>query len=115
MPSARATGYVPLRVEHRSVHEGNLAELTLVLRKTAPPPTVGPAPPFSVTLTDGRSLSLGDLRGKFVLVHFWFPVDRPGAWTSIGPVRAVHDRFGKDDRLVMLGLCLAHSPRRVRG
>ena len=107
---ARATGYVPLRVEHRSVHEGNLAELTLVMRKTAPPPTVGaPAPPFSVKLTDGRSLSLGDLRGKFVLVHFWFPVISPDL-NLIEPFRAVHDRFGKDDRLVMLGFCLAHHP-----
>jgi hypothetical protein len=107
---ARATGYVPLRIEHRSVHEGNLAELTLVLRKAAPPPAVGaPAPPFSVKLTDGRGLSLGDLRGKYVLVHFWFPVFPPEL-DLIGPVRAVHDRFGKDDRLVMLGLCLAHYP-----
>jgi len=107
---ARATGYVPLRIEHRSVREGNLAELTLVMRKTAPPPNVGaPAPPFSVKLTDGRSLSLGDLRGKFVLVHFWSPLGYP-ALNVIEPFRAVHERFGKDDRLVMLGFCLAHNP-----
>ena len=112
---ARATGYVPLRIEHRSVHEGNEAELTLVMRKAPKPPAVGtPAPAFTVKLIDGRSLSLGDLRGKFVLVHFWFPVFLPEL-NQIEPLRAVHDRFGKDDRLVVLGFCLATTPRVRRG
>lgn len=30
-----------------------------------------PAPEFSVTLMDGRLVSLKDLRGKPVLVNFW--------------------------------------------
>ena len=82
---ARATGYVPLRIEHRSLHEGDKAELTLVMRKAPKPPAVGtPAPTFTVKLLGGRSLSLGDLRGKFVLVHFWFPVVLPG------PTRSSH-------------------------
>lgn len=29
------------------------------------------APDFSVTLTDGRTVSLSDLRGKVVLLNFW--------------------------------------------
>ena len=107
---ARATGYVPRRIEHRSVQEGQSAELTLVMRKDAPPPAAGaPAPPFSVKRTDGRSLSLGDLRGKFVLVHIWSPFMVQGG-DLIEPFRAVHDRFGKEERLVMLGFCLAHHP-----
>ncbi len=107
---ARATGYVPLRIEHRSVHEGNEVGLTLVMRKAPKPPAAGtPAPAFKVGLVDGRSMSLGDLRGKFVLVHFWFPVIPPGP-NEIESLRAVHDRFGKDDRLVMLGFCLAYNP-----
>jgi protocatechuate 3,4-dioxygenase beta subunit len=106
---ARATGYVPLRIEHRSLHEGNEAELTLVMRKAPKPPAVGtPAPAFSVKLLGGRSLSLGDLRGRFVLVHFWFPVFLPEL-NQIEPLRAIHDRFVKDDRLVVLGFCLANS------
>ena len=33
-----------------------------------------PAPAFSVSrYTDGRSLSLSDLRGKVVLLYFFFP------------------------------------------
>ncbi len=107
---ARATGYVPLRIEHRSVHEGNEARLTLVMRKAPKPLAVGtPAPAFTVGLVDNRSLSLGDLRGKFVLVHFWFPV-LPPELNQIKPIRAVLDRFSKDDRLVVLGFCLANNP-----
>ena len=37
----------------------------------APPPLGKPAPDFSVTLTDGRTVSLKDFRGKPVLVNFW--------------------------------------------
>ena len=35
------------------------------------PPVGKPAPEFSVTLTDGRMVSLKDFRGKPVLVNFW--------------------------------------------
>ena len=101
---------MPLRIEHRSVHEASEAELTLVMRKAPKPPAVGtPAPTFTVKLLGGRSLSLGDLRGKFVLVHFWFPV-LPPEMNQIKPLLAIHDRFGKDDRLVVLGFCLAQNP-----
>lgn len=37
----------------------------------AAPLTGKPAPEFSVTLMDGRVVSLNGLRGKPVLVNFW--------------------------------------------
>lgn len=37
----------------------------------APPPLGKAAPEFSVTLTDGRMVSLRDFRGQPVLVNFW--------------------------------------------
>ena len=36
-----------------------------------PPPAGKPAPDFSVTLMDGRVVSLKDFRGKPVLLNFW--------------------------------------------
>jgi len=36
-----------------------------------PPPVGKPAPEFSVTLTDGRTVALKDFRGNPVLVNFW--------------------------------------------
>ncbi len=35
------------------------------------PPTGKPAPDFSLTLMDGRLVSLKDFRGKPVLLNFW--------------------------------------------
>ena len=37
----------------------------------APPPVGKPAPDFNIVLTDGRAMTLRDLRGKPVLVNFW--------------------------------------------
>ena len=36
------------------------------------PPTLPPAPDFTLTLLDGKTLSLADLKGKPVLVNFWW-------------------------------------------
>ena len=37
-----------------------------------PSPLIGrPAPPFTITLFDGKKLNLGDLRGKVVFLNFW--------------------------------------------
>jgi hypothetical protein len=52
-------------------------------------------------------LSPGDLRGKFVLIHFGMPI----FGLTDGPsLKTVHDRYGKDGRLVMIGFSLANDP-----
>jgi thiol-disulfide isomerase/thioredoxin len=50
-----------------------VAALCLIAgRASAAPPKEGEvAPPFTLTLVDGRQVSLEDLRGKVVVLNFW--------------------------------------------
>jgi hypothetical protein len=101
-------GYVPNRVHRVTLKEASFTELALILRVQPKPPEVGkPAPPFLVKTLDGQLLSRDDLRGKHVLIHFWMPI----FGLRDGPdLKAVHDRYGKDGRLVMIGFSLANDP-----
>jgi AhpC/TSA family len=103
--------YISQRLQRINLPEGGSAEVTLMLRKRPAPPAVGqPAPPFSVRTLDGHTVSLADLRGKTVLLHFWAPIfGLPGAPS----LKAVHTQFGKDDRFAMISLCLANDPASV--
>jgi hypothetical protein len=99
--------YIPRKIHHINLPEGGSAEFTVTLRKRPEPPRWGqPAPSFVVQTLDERTLSLGALRGKIVLLHFWMPIFGMQGAPSL---KAVHERFSKDDRLVMLGLCLDHD------
>jgi hypothetical protein len=100
--------YISRRLQRINLPEGGSTEVTLMLRKRPAPPAVGqPAPPFSVRTLDGRTVSLADLRGKTVLLHFWAPIfGLPGAPS----LKAVHEKFGKDDRFAIISLCLANDP-----
>ena len=91
--------------------EGGFAELTLILRKRPKPPEVGkPAPPFSVRTIEGNPLSLDDLRGKFVLLHFWSPTPVSNGLVDLSHLKAVADRFREDDRFLMVSLCMVDHP-----
>jgi peroxiredoxin len=99
--------YVPRKIFRLKLAEGGSADLTMMLRKRPKPPEPGrPAPAFSVRTTDGRMLSLAALRGKTVLLHFWSLRDGPKDAPSL---KAVRDRFAKDDRFAMVGLCLGED------
>jgi len=107
---AASNDYVPKTVPRLRLPEGGLTELSVILRKRPKPPETGkPAPPFSVKTIERRALSLDELRGKFVLLHFWAPNPVMGL-TEFLNLKAVADRFGKDDRFTMVSLCLVDDP-----
>src|SRR5262249_15934715 len=108
---ALSKDYVPRTVRRLTLPEGGFAELTLRLRRRPKPPEIGkPAPAFSVKTIDGDTLNLEKLRSRFVLLHFWSPVRLGTGLDDVPYLNAVADRFEKDDRLLMVGLCAVDDP-----
>jgi peroxiredoxin len=60
-------------------------------------------PAIEANAADGRPLDLAALRGKFVLLAFWATYHGP-TLASIRHLKATHDAFGHDPRLVIIGL-----------
>jgi peroxiredoxin len=100
-----ATGLVPNTVQRLKLQEGASLDLTFIVKRQPRPPSVGDfAPPFLVKTLGGQALSLGDLQGKFVLLHFWNPLD-DNCLQELPPLKATWDRFGKSNRLAIIGFC----------
>jgi beta-lactamase regulating signal transducer with metallopeptidase domain/peroxiredoxin len=64
-----------------------------------------PAPDFAVPTLDGRTARLADSRGK-VLVLVFGSTWSEGTRSAIPELKALHERFGEDERFAMLGLNL---------
>lgn len=59
------------------------------------PPSPGdPAPPFTLTDQHGRTVSLEDLAGRWVLVYFYPKADTPGCTTQACGLRDVLGEIG---------------------
>jgi peroxiredoxin len=64
-------------------------------------PARGPAPNFSLTDLQGHNVTLDELRGKAVLLHFW------ATWcgvcrAEISALNAVYDQLDSDEALVTI-------------
>ena len=72
------------------------------------------AAPFSIKTLDDKPLRLADHRGKYVLLDFWATWCGPCV-RQTPALKRLFDRFGGDDRFVMIGLSLdkrTEDPRR---
>lgn len=66
------------------------------------------APDLQARTLDGKTWRLADCRGKFVLLHALFP------GMSVNGGNAMWDRFGGDQRLVMVGVYVLLWPDQTR-
>jgi thiol-disulfide isomerase/thioredoxin len=106
------------RVVRFSVSEEQANEPSLDLGEieveVARGPRVGePAPAIEVETIDGQAMTLGDLRGRHVLVDFWATWCGPCV-ESLPALRRFHEDYGADARLKILGLSLDEDPDAVR-
>jgi cytochrome c biogenesis protein CcmG/thiol:disulfide interchange protein DsbE len=81
-------------------------------RYIASPLMAKPAAPFTVTLYDGRKLSLNDLRGKAVFLNFWASWCPP-CRAEAKDLETAWQRL-KDKNMVFLGVALQDTDDNAR-
>ncbi len=82
--------------------------------RAIPSPLVGrPAAPFSLALFDGGRLSLGDLKGKVVVVNFWASWCYPACYEE-APVLEQGWRRYKERGVVVLGVDIQDTEEAAR-
>ena len=92
---------IPEPASGRADEPFDLGEIQLQIRGTL---RVGRrAPRFEARTFDGKTIKLEDYQGKYVLLDFW------ATWAGtrtfeVQMLKGLHDTYGKDNRLVMLGL-----------
>jgi peroxiredoxin len=69
-----------------------------------------PAPPLETKTVDGKPISLADFRGKLVLLYFYMSQMSAGS-IEFKILKELHDSYGKEEKLVILGLSLDPSPQ----
>lgn len=63
------------------------------------------APLFHVETLDGKRVKLEDFRGKYVLLNFW-ATWRQLSIADMHELKAIHERYGKNERFAMISLSL---------
>ncbi len=82
--------------------------------KFVPSPLIGKeAPLFNLDLLNGGRLSLGDLRGKVVVVNFWASWCYPACWNEAPRLEAAWQRY-KDQEVVIVGIVFQDTEENTR-
>lgn len=77
-----------------------------------PAPAVGhPAPDFTLTMVNGETFTLAELRGKPVVLNFW-ATWCPPCRAELPELQAAHEHYTGE--LVVVGVNQAESPNAVR-
>jgi peroxiredoxin len=71
------------------------------------------APDFARRDVNGRMVRLSELRGKFVALDFWSTTCGP-CLADIPELQKIHEEFGRDGRVEVIGLALDESKRKVK-
>jgi sugar lactone lactonase YvrE/peroxiredoxin len=71
------------------------------------------APAFEVNSLDGGKIRLADYRGKLVLLNFWATWCGP-CMAEVPNLKEVFDKFGKDERFIIIGLSLDKDANTVK-
>jgi thiol-disulfide isomerase/thioredoxin len=71
-----------------------------------------PAPPFTLPTLDGQKISLADLRGKVVVLDFWFRACGP-CMVAMPEIQQLADDF-KGRPVVFLGMNIDENPADAR-
>ena len=69
-----------------------------------------PAPPLETKTVDGKPIKLADFRGKLVLLYFWVS-QMSAASLDIRVLKELHESYGKEEKLIILGLSMDASPQ----
>jgi protocatechuate 3,4-dioxygenase beta subunit len=67
------------------------------------------SPDFSVQTSEGKELKLSSLRGKFVLIDFFFPNMNNAGAIGAKEVKSATEPFASDDRFTMIGVNVSGS------
>ena len=93
--------HIPEMPSGRSDEPLDLGEVSAY--STAPLQPGDRAPYFESVTLEGQNLKLSDYAGKNVLLHFWRS-DVPESLEALGHLKAARDKWGKDKRLVLIGM-----------
>jgi thiol-disulfide isomerase/thioredoxin len=104
---------VRVRVTEDAARNGtlDLGDIAVDVRPVPRPGEV--VPELAFTAFSGEAVTLSDLRGRYVLLDFWATWCGPCV-ADLPAVRRLHETYGADKRLVILGLNLDDDPAKAR-